>query len=94
VRTFFHFLSDTLCAVLYVASIAIAAGTVGTVYTHRLRDGMLVGLAALVCAAGGFGYSIWRTYWPRRATGLFRSRRIWRTTLSPRRPATEIRAVS
>jgi hypothetical protein len=85
VRTFFHFLSDAICAVLYMASIAIAAGTVATVYTHRLRDGMLVGLAALVCAAAGFGYSIWRTYWPRRSTSLFRSRRIWRGGAEPAR---------
>jgi hypothetical protein len=84
VRTFFHFVSDAACAVLYVASIAIAAGTVGTVYTHRLRDGMLVGIAALVFAAAGFGYGIWRTYWPRRRAGIFRPRRLWRTALSPR----------
>lgn len=86
-RTFFHLVSDAACALLHVASIAIAAGTVATVYTHRLRDGVLVALGAFVFAGAGFGYSIWRTYRPQRKP-LFGGRRIWRTALSaPARPA-------
>jgi hypothetical protein len=75
VRTFLHFISDAACAVLNVASIAIAAGTVAAIYTHRLRDGVLVALGTLVFAGAGFGYSIWRTYRPRRRSQMFRSRR-------------------
>ena len=82
--TLFHFLSDTACAALNVASIAIAAGTAATIYTHRLRDGVLVALATLAFAGVGFGYSIWRTYRPRR-THMFGSRR-WRLGFSARGP--------
>lgn len=82
-RTFFHFLSDAACAVLNMASIAVAVGTLAAIYTHRLRDGLLVALAALLCAGAGFGYSIWRTYRPRQRS-MFRSRRPWRLALSPR----------
>jgi hypothetical protein len=82
VRTFLHFLSDTACAALNVASIAIAAGTIAAIFTHRLRDGVLVALAAFAFAAAGFGYSIWRTYRPQRQ--MFRSRRFWRAAFSAR----------
>jgi O-antigen/teichoic acid export membrane protein len=82
VRTFLHLLSDAVCAVLNVASIAIAAGTIAAIFTHRLRDGVLVALAAFVVAGAGFGYGIWRTYRPQRQ--MFRSRRFWRTAVSAR----------
>ena len=75
-RTFLHFLSDTACAVLNVASVAIVAGTIATSYTHRLRDGAMVALWALLLAGTGFGYGVWRTYRPRRKT-MFRFRRHW-----------------
>lgn len=76
-RAFMHFISDAACAVLNVASIAIAAGTVAAIYTHRLRDGVLVALSTLAFAGAGFGYSIWRTYRPRGRSRMFRSRRTW-----------------
>ena len=82
-RTFFHFISDAACAVLNMASVAVAAGTLATIYTHRLRDGLLIALAAFLCAGAGFGYSIWRTYRPR-TRSMFRSRRPWRIALSAR----------
>ena len=81
-RTFLHMLADAACAILNVASIAVAAGTIAAIFTHRLRDGFLVALAAFVFAGAGFGYSIWRTYRPQRQ--MFRFRRPWRTALSAR----------
>lgn len=84
-RTLLHFLSDAACAALNVASIAVATGTVAAIYTHRLRDGVLVALATLVFAGAGFGYSIWRTYRPRRSQ-MFRARRAWRLGLGARAP--------
>ena len=84
-RTLLHFLSDAACAALNVASIAIAAGTLAAIYTHRLRDGVLVALGTLVFAAAGFGYSMWRTYRPRRSQ-MFRSRRSWRLGFGARSP--------
>ena len=83
-RTFFHFLSDAACALLNVASIAIAAGSVASICTHRLRDGFLVGLGALVFAGAGFAYSIWRNYRPRRRPNMFHARRTWRAAFSTR----------
>jgi hypothetical protein len=85
VRTFLQLLSDTACAVLNVASIAVATGTAATIYTHRLRDGVLIASATLLCAGAGFGYSLWRTYRPRQSQ-MFRSRRAWRMTFSTRGP--------
>ena len=82
-RTFLHFLSDAACAALNVASVAIAAGALATIFTHRLRDGLLVALAAFLCAGAGFGYAMWRTYWPRRRP-MFRSRRPWWIALGAR----------
>lgn len=82
-RTFLHFLSDAACTLLNVASSAIAAGTVATIFTHRLRDGLLVALAAFLCAGAGFGYAMWRTYRPRRRP-MFRSRRPWRLAFGAR----------
>lgn len=74
-RTLVHLTFDTACAVLYVASIAVAVGAGATIITHRLMDGLLVGLAALVFAGGGFGYSLWRSYRPAERR-LFRSKRV------------------
>ncbi len=82
-RTFLHFLSDAACAALNVASVAIAAGALATIFTHRLRDGLLVALAAFLCAGAGFGYAMWRTYRPRRRP-MFRSRRPWWIALGAR----------
>ena len=83
VRTFLQFVSDAACAVFNMASIAVAAGTLAAIYTHRLRDGLLVALAAFLCAGAGFGYAMWRTYRPRRKP-MFRSRRPWFLALSTR----------
>ena len=83
-RTLFHLISDAACAVLNVASIAIAAGTAATIYTHRLRDGVLVAVSTLAFAGVGFGYSIWRTYRPRRSR-MFGTRR-WRLSFGERGP--------
>ena len=76
-RTVLHFLADAACAVLNVTSIAIAAGAIAAIFTHRLRDGLLVALGVFVLAGLGFAYSIWRTYRPRRR--MFNVRRPWRT---------------
>jgi len=84
VPTFLRFISDAACAVLNVASIAVAAGTVAAIYTHRLRDGVLVALGTLLFAGAGFGYSIWRTYRPRLTSQMFRSRSFWPIALGTR----------
>jgi hypothetical protein len=71
--TFLHATSDTATALLHVASIAIAAGAIAAACTARLRIGVIVGACALIVAAAGFGFSLWRTYGPstRRQVFLF-----------------------
>jgi hypothetical protein len=61
---------------LNVASIAIAAGAVAAACTAQLRIGLIVGACALIIAAGGFGFNLWRIYGPstRRHVLLFRRR--------------------
>ena len=65
--TFLHATSDTATALLNVASIAIATGAV---------IGLIVGACALIIAAAGFGFNLWRTYGPstRRRVFWFRRR--------------------
>jgi hypothetical protein len=60
--TLLHATSDTATALLHVGSIAIAMGAFAAVYTQQLRYGLVVGIAALVFAGAGFGFSLWRTY--------------------------------
>ena len=74
--TFLHATSDTATALLNVASIAIAVGAVAAACTAQLRTGLIVGGCALIAAAAGFGFNLWRTYGPptRRQVFLFRRR--------------------
>jgi hypothetical protein len=74
--TFLHATSDTATALLNVASIAIATGAVAAACTARLRIGLIVGACALIIAAAGFGFNLWRTYGPstRRRVFWFRLR--------------------
>jgi hypothetical protein len=71
--TFLHATSDTATALLHAASIAIVAGAIAAACTARLRIGVIVGVCALIVAAAGFGFSLWRTYGPatRRQVFLF-----------------------
>ena len=57
---------DIATSFFFAASIGIAAGVVAISYSHRLSDGLKFGLLGFLIAAGGFGYFIYRTYWPAR----------------------------
>jgi hypothetical protein len=74
--TFLHATSDTATALLNVASISIAAGTIAAACTAQLRIGLIVGTCALIAAGAGFGFNLWRVYGPstRRQVFLFRRR--------------------
>jgi hypothetical protein len=74
--SFLHATSDTATALLNMASIAIAAGAVAAACTAQLRIGLIVGACALLAAAAGFGFNLWRVYGPstRRHVFLFRRR--------------------
>ena len=65
-RNFVSSAANAACVLLYMASMAVVLGAVASIYTHRLRDGLLVALGAFVFASAGFGYSAWRTYKSRR----------------------------
>lgn len=63
-RTLLHLPLEIATAFFFAASIGIGAGVVATSYTHRLGDGLRVAAVALVLAAAGFGFAIWRNYRP------------------------------
>jgi hypothetical protein len=72
-ETWLHATSDTATAVLHVASISVAVGAVAAACTQQLRYGIIVAIAAFVCAGAGFGFHLWRTYGPpqRRQSFMF-----------------------
>jgi hypothetical protein len=72
-RALLHVPADVINAAFFSASIAVAAGAVATVLTHRLEDGLQVGFSALMIAGACFARHIWRTYRPRQT--LFFTRR-------------------
>jgi len=55
---------EILTAALFSLSIGIAAGVVAISFTHRLGDGLVYGLPALLLALLSFGFVLWRVYRP------------------------------
>ena len=55
---------EILTAALFSLSIGIAAGVVAISFTHRLGDGLVYGLPALMLALLSFGFVLWRVYRP------------------------------
>jgi membrane protein implicated in regulation of membrane protease activity len=61
---------EILTAALFSISIGIAAGVVAISFTHRLGDGPLLALPALLVASLCFGFVLWRAYRPQRHRAL------------------------
>ena len=64
-RTALHVSAETLTALVYIASFAVAVGTFATIYTQSLRTSSLIAATTLISGILGFAYSIWRLYRPR-----------------------------
>lgn len=60
---------EILTAALFSISIGIAAGVVTISFTHRLGDGLIFGIPALLLALLSFGFVLWRAYRPQRRLG-------------------------
>ena len=66
-RSLFQLPLDIATAFFFSASIGIA-GVVAISFSHHLGDGVLYGLPSFVLAAATFGYLIWRSFRPRKAS--------------------------
>lgn len=67
------FTANAACTVLYTASMAVVIGAAASVYTQRLRDGLLVALGAFLFGCAGLAYGVWRTHFSRRRPTLRRA---------------------
>lgn len=63
-RTLLHISTVTLTALVHIASIAVALGAIGAIYSQSIRTGLLVTLAALIAGVSGYSYSVWRIHQP------------------------------
>ena len=63
-RMILHVSSETLTALLYIASAAIVLGSAVIVYTQTLQTGLLLAVTAFISGGLGFFYSAWRLYRP------------------------------
>jgi membrane protein implicated in regulation of membrane protease activity len=61
---------EILTSALFSVSIGIAAGVVAISFTHRLGDGPIFALPALLIASLCFGFVLWRAYRPQRQRTL------------------------
>jgi len=61
-RTLLHISTVTLTALVHIASIAVALGAIGAIYSQSIRTGLLVTLAALIAGVSGYSYSVWRIH--------------------------------
>lgn len=71
-RTPLHLLSAASAAFLHAASIGVAAGTVGCIFTQRIEIVVRVALVAFLIGGALFGYGIWRSLRPGRSAFLGR----------------------
>ena len=59
-RTALHVSTETLTAVVYIASFAVVFGAFATIYAQSLRTGLLIWGTAFISGTLGFIYSVWR----------------------------------
>ena len=64
-RTALHVSTETLTAIVYIASFAVVVGAFAAIYTQSLRIGLLIAGTAFFSGTLGFVYSLWRLYRPR-----------------------------
>ena len=64
-RTALRVSTETLTAVVYIASVAVVVGAFVTIYAQSLRTGLLIAGTAFISGTLGFIYSVWRLYRPR-----------------------------
>jgi hypothetical protein len=64
-RTALRVSTETLTAVVYIASFAVVVGTFATIYAQSLRTGLLIAGTTFFSGTLGFIYSVWRLYRPR-----------------------------
>jgi hypothetical protein len=55
-------LVEAVNAIVLAASVAVASGTLGCVYTHRLEGGLHAAVAGFVIAGVVFAIAIWRKH--------------------------------
>ena len=66
-RTALRVSTETLIAVVYIASFAVVVGAFATIYAQSLRIGLLIAGTVFISGTLGFVYSVWRLYrtrWP------------------------------
>ena len=66
-RTALRVSTETLIAVVYIASFAVVVGAFATIYAQSLRTGFLIASTVFISGTLGFVYSVWRLYrmkWP------------------------------